>query len=66
VAGAVKSTAREAKDTCLEDTADTPFNTAMCWCTKKDRARAQAAYAKLSKFKRTVVREFCAVRGVHL
>jgi hypothetical protein len=66
VVGTVKATAREAKDTCLEATADTPWNTAMCWCTKKDRARAQAAYAKLSGFKRFTVQKFCAVRGIDL
>jgi serine/threonine-protein kinase len=66
VVGTAKAAARDAKDTCLEATADAPWNTAMCWCTKKDRARAQAAYAKLSGFKRFTVREFCAVRGIDL
>ncbi|MEZ4363208.1 MAG: protein kinase [Kofleriaceae bacterium] len=59
-------TAREAKDSCLESAADTPWNTAMCWCTKKNRARAKAAFAKLSGFKRATVRNYCAVRGVEL
>ena len=64
--GAVAATAREAKDTCFEATGDTPWNTAMCWCTKKDRARAQAAFARLSGFKRLTVRNYCAVRGIDL
>jgi hypothetical protein len=38
----------------------------MCWCTKRDKARAQAFYAKLSGFKRATVRTFCAVRGINL
>jgi hypothetical protein len=54
------------KATCLESAADTPWNTAMCWCTKKDQARAQAAFAKLTGFKRTTVRKYCAVRGINL
>jgi hypothetical protein len=62
----VAETAREAKDTCLESAADTPWNTAMCWCTKKDQARAAAAFAKLSGFKRASVRQYCAVRGINL
>jgi serine/threonine-protein kinase len=66
IAGSAADTAREAKKTCLESTADTPWNTAMCWCAKKDKARAQAAYARLSGFKRATVRTFCAARGVDL
>jgi serine/threonine-protein kinase len=64
--GSVADAAREAKNTCLESTADTPWNTTMCWCARKDKARAQASYAKLSGFKRTTVRTFCAARGVDL
>jgi serine/threonine-protein kinase len=66
VVGSVKDSAREAKDTCLEATANTPWNTAMCWCSKKDRARAAAAFAKLSGFKRMTVRKYCSIRGVDL
>lgn len=64
--GSVADTARDARRTCLESAADTPWNTAMCWCGKKDKARAQAAYAKLSGFKRASVRTFCKVRGIDL
>ena len=63
---AVGEVAREAKATCFESAADTPWNSAMCWCTKKDLAHAQAAFAKLSGFKRTTVRKYCALRGITL
>jgi hypothetical protein len=66
IAGSVADTAREAKNSCLESAADTPWNTAMCWCAKKDKARAQAFFAKLSGFRRATVRTWCAVRGVEL
>ena len=66
VAGAMADSARDAKANCLESAADTPWNTAMCWCAKKDRARAEAAFARLSGFKRATVRTWCAVRGVNL
>jgi hypothetical protein len=65
-AGSVADTAREAKNSCLESAADTPWNTAMCWCAKKDKARAQAFYARLSGFRRATVRTWCSVRGVNL
>jgi hypothetical protein len=66
IAGSVADTAREARNSCLESAADTPWNTAMCWCAKKDKARAQAFFAKLSGFRRATVRTWCAVRGVNL
>jgi serine/threonine-protein kinase len=65
-AGSVAGSVRDARNTCLESAADTPWNTAMCWCAKKDKARAQAFYAKLSGFKRITVRTFCSARGIAL
>jgi len=65
IVGTVMGSARETKSACFENVGDAPWKTAMCWCTKKDQARAQAAYAKLSGFKRTTVREYCAVRGIN-
>ena len=65
VAG-ISDTAREAKTTCFESAADTPWSTAMCWCTKKDQVRAQAAFAKLTGFRRRTVREYCSIRGIKL
>ncbi|HEX3761769.1 MAG TPA: hypothetical protein VHW23_23885, partial [Kofleriaceae bacterium] len=65
VARSVADVARDAKNICLES-ADMPWNTAMCWCAKKDKARAQASFAKLSGFKRATVRTFCSVRGIDL
>jgi eukaryotic-like serine/threonine-protein kinase len=62
----VGDTARELKASCFESAADTPWNSAMCWCTKKDQVHAQAAFAKLTGFKRTTVRRYCALRGITL
>jgi len=73
VADALAQGARQLKAACLQmtkpDTAGSvpPIAVVMCWCQRKDQARAKAAFAKLAATReRSGITSYCATQGIKL